>query len=115
MDEKIVHKPALEDRGVAKWYYAYAVLDGGEKVFYVMSKSDAQKYGQKYSKSYTSQYSPWQKEFDKMAIKSCVIQLKTWLPKSSDIREAANSDEKVVRIVEDTDFQIDEHPVFVQE
>lgn len=56
-------------------YFAYfKLVNGFEKMLY-MSKEEVQAWGDKYSPSYKSAYSPWKKEFDKMALKTCLRRL----------------------------------------
>lgn len=76
-------------------YFAYfRLLNGHEHVFY-MSKTDMEAYGKRYSPSYNSNYSPWQTEFDKMALKTVLRQLLSkWGPTSTEMQKAEAYDDK---------------------
>lgn len=76
-------------------YFAYfRLLNGHEHVFY-MSKLDMEAYGKRYSPSYNSNYSPWQTEFDKMALKTVLRQLLSkWGPTSTEMQKVEAYDDK---------------------
>jgi recombination protein RecT len=95
IDEKFNHKPAFQDRGDVIYYYAYVKLDGGESTYLVMSKPDVIAHARKYSPAYNRPGSPWQDDFDSMAMKTCLRQLERWIPKSVEFRDTASRDETV--------------------
>ncbi|AHJ88637.1 RecT-like ssDNA annealing protein [Geobacillus phage GBK2] len=78
LNDKLVHKPALKDRGAVIAYYAIAKMKDGGYSFLVMSKEDIEKHRDKYSKA--KKYSPWVDEFDAMAKKTVLRQLIKYLP-----------------------------------
>ena len=96
MNPKLVHKPAMKDRGNVIAYYAtWKNADMRAEGFTVMSREDIERHAKKYSKSYNSSYSPWQTSFDMMAKKTCLKQALKYAPLSSEIRMAVSQDETV--------------------
>ena len=84
-------------------YFAYfKTIYGFEKVLY-MTKEEVQAWGKKYSKSFSSSYSPWQTEFDKMALKTVLLRLiRTYGIMSTELADAITQDtqETVSREIE---------------
>jgi recombination protein RecT len=78
LEDKLVHKPALQDKGAVIAYYALAKMKDGGYNFIVMSREDVEKHRDKYSKA--KQYGPWVDEFDAMAKKTVLRQLIKYLP-----------------------------------
>jgi recombination protein RecT len=78
LEDKLVHKPVLKDKGAVIAYYALAKMKDGGYNFVVMSKEDVEKHRDKYSKA--KQYGPWVDEFDGMAKKTVLRQLVKYLP-----------------------------------
>ena len=76
-------------------YFAYfKLLNGFEKILY-MTKEAVEAWGAKYSPSYNSNSTPWKKEFDKMAEKTCLRQLiGKYGPMSDEMQTAFISDDK---------------------
>ncbi len=89
-DARIEHKISPKS-GDTTGYYAIAELFTGGTVFYYMNKDDMVKYATKYSKSKKSGTSellgPWKTEFDAMAKKTVVHQLKKILPSSYEDKQ----------------------------
>jgi len=84
---KFEHSPLLTGaRGKPIAYYAYAEIKGGGKVLTLMSKDEIVEHGKQYSKSFGVKSSPWQTNFDAMAIKTVLRQLvDKKLPKSTTV------------------------------
>lgn len=102
LNSRLVHKPALYDRGKASCYYALYKLKNGGYGFEVMSRADIEQYAQKYSKTSGSAYSPWKDNFDSMAKKTVIKQLLKYAPLRTDIEKAISLDESIkTRISED--------------
>ena len=81
---KFSHTPSFDDRGKVLAYYASAKIKGGGTVRTVMSLREIQAHGKQFSKSFTASTSPWQTDFDAMAIKTVLRQLiDKKLPKST--------------------------------
>jgi len=78
-------------------YFAYAsTVSGFEKTVY-MSKADVEAHAKKYSKSWGRQDSAWTTAFDMMAMKTCFLKLKTFLPRSIEmIRASEYEDESII-------------------
>jgi recombination protein RecT len=89
LDDKLIHKPALIDKGAPIAYYAIAKMKDGGYSFLVMSHQEAEQYRDKYAKS--KNYGPWKDEFEAMARKSVLRQLIKYLPIS--VENLSNFDE----------------------
>ena len=77
------HKPNLKGRGEAIAYYAIAELKTGATVMMLMGVDEIREHGKRFSKGYGSKSSPWQTDFEAMAIKTVLRQLcDKKLPKS---------------------------------
>lgn len=86
------HKPAVSNRGEAKFYYAvYKMVNGGEG-FVVMSKQDVIKHRNKYSKA---KRSPWDDNFDEMAKKTVLKKLLKYMPLSTEAASQIATDQTV--------------------
>lgn len=90
IDDKLIHRPVLGNRGEAIAYYAVCRLKDGGNSFLVMSKDELVKYKDKYSKA--KNYGPWIDDFDAMARKTCLRQLIKYLPIS--VEHLSNFDEQ---------------------
>lgn len=90
LDDKLVHKPTLNNRGEAIAYYAVCKLKDGGSSFLVMSKEELVQYKDKYSKA--KSFGPWVDDFDAMARKTCLRQLIKYLPIS--VEHLSNFDER---------------------
>lgn len=91
LDAKLVHKPALSNRGNAKWVYAVYKLQNDGYAFKVMSMDDVIIYGKKYSKTYNN--GPWQTDFEAMAKKTVLKQLLKYAPLKTEFARGVSSDE----------------------
>jgi recombination protein RecT len=80
LEPKLIHKPAMENRGTVKYYYAVYKLKNGGFGFEVMSKEDVIAHAKKYSQSYDSKYSPWTNNFDEMAKKTVLKKVLKYAP-----------------------------------
>lgn len=89
LNDKLVHKPAMNDKGEAIAYYALAKMKDGGYSFLVMSKQEVEKHRDKYSKAKT--FGPWKDEFSSMAKKTVLRQLIKYLPIS--VEQLGNFDE----------------------
>ena len=99
---KLVHKPALENRGEIKLFYGLFKLANGGFSFEVMSKNDIDEFAMKYSKGFDSSYSPWKTNYISMAKKSVLKQALKYAPLRSDIKRALSNDETIkTEIAED--------------
>jgi len=92
----------FKDRGEVVGYYCLVELANGGEQFAVMSKKDAEKFRDKYSKSYNMakdsgkglSENNWVKNFDAMALKTCVIKALKLCPISIEALRAVQEEEK---------------------
>ena len=95
LNPKLIHKPALNDRGKIKLFYGLFKLNNGGYGFEVMSKEAIDQYAKEYSKSFDSTYSPWQTNYNSMAKKTVIKQALKYAPLQADIRSILSTDESV--------------------
>ena len=98
-EPEFTHIPQLiEERGETIAYYAIAALKDGGRAMVLMSRSEIYEHGKRFSRSFRLKDSPWQTDFDSMAIKTCIRQLvDKKLPKATTkeallFRSVANAD-----------------------
>ena len=72
LNPKLVHRPAMEDRGDIRLFYGLFKLTNGGFGFEVMSKSYMDAYAREYSKSFDSSCSPWKSNYTDMARKTVI-------------------------------------------
>ena len=94
LEEKLIHRPNLGERGEVKLFYAIAKLVGGGYQIDMMTKSDVEKIRQR-SKAGNS--GPWVTDYNEMAKKSVVRRLFKMLPISIEYQKAASMDEDADR------------------
>ena len=102
---KLMHRPALENRGDTYCYYAIAKLKDGGFSYLVMSVQDIEKF-RKRSKS--PDYGPWVTDYDAMAKKTVIKQLAKYLPLSTEIQRSITQDETTKKEYEDVFGAADE-------
>ncbi len=90
LEEKLVHEPAMDDRGELKAVYAVAVLKDGGHQFDVMSKKDVDMIK---NQSKSKNNGPWVTHYDEMAKKTVLRKLFKWLPCSVEMQKAVSLDE----------------------
>ena len=89
----LVHKPCLTgDRGEAVAYYATWNGKNGGYGFAVMSKADVEEHRKKFSKARNS---PWDTNFDSMALKTVLKRCLKYAPISSSMMREVNADETI--------------------
>lgn len=100
LEPKLVHRPALEDRGDPKYVYAmFRTKDGGFG-YEVMSIADIRAHAKKYSKAYNT--GPWQTNFEEMAKKTVLKRVLKYAPlKSEFLREVAQDEVIKTEVSED--------------
>lgn len=100
LDEKLVHRPAMGDRGEVIAFYAVAKLVGGGYAFEVMSKADViairdASQGWKTAVRFKKEASsPWGAHFVEMGRKTVLRRLFKFLPVSIELATAATLDSK---------------------
>lgn len=90
LQESVIHKPAMDERGELKAVYAVALLKDGGHQFEVMSKREIEAVRQK---SQGKNAGPWTDYYDEMARKTVVRKLFKWLPCSVEMQKAVSLDE----------------------
>lgn len=91
----------FKDRGEIAAYYCLVELTNGGEQFAILTKSDAEKFRDKYSKSYVMaknsgkgvEENNWVKNFDAMALKTCVIKALKLCPISIETLRAVQTEE----------------------
>ena len=102
---KLMHRPALENRGEVYCYYAIAKLKDGGFSYLVMSVQDIERF-RKRSKS--PENGPWVTDYDAMAKKTVIKQLAKYLPLSTEIQRSITQDETTKKEYEDVFGAADE-------
>jgi recombination protein RecT len=93
LEEKLVHKPAIEKRGNLTHVYAMAKLKDGGHCFDVLTKEDVEKA----KRSAASTNGPWSTHYDEMAKKTAIKRLFKYLPVSIEIQNAVALDDAADR------------------
>ena len=95
LDPKLVHKPAMKDRGEPVAFYAMFKMKDGGYGFEVMSVEDVRAHAKKYSKSYNSPFSPWSTNFEEMGKKTLIKRVLKYAPLKSDFARQLATDETI--------------------
>ena len=90
LDERLTHKPALDDRGDIIGFYAVAKLVGGGHAFEFMSLRQVEAI--MLASQSKGKYGPWKENFIEMGRKSVVRRLAKYLPLSIEFQTAAALD-----------------------
>ncbi len=97
--EHLYHKPKLfGDKGQVIAYYATARFPSGDSTFSIMSKEDAEEHRDKFAMAKNKAgdvLGPWRDNFDAMALKTTVLKLSKYLPKSAEFQNAVLVDGSV--------------------
>lgn len=83
LEPKLVHKPAMKDRGEITWVYAVYRLVNGGYGFEVMSVDDINKHRKQFSKS---KGGPWDTNWEEMAKKTVVKKVLKYAPLATEFR-----------------------------
>jgi recombination protein RecT len=94
LEEKLEHKPASGEPGELTFVYAVATLEDGEKQFDVMSRADVEKVR---TRSRAGNAGPWVTDYDAMAKKTVVRRLCKYLPKSTELAQVIEREERFER------------------
>lgn len=95
LNAKLIHKPALKDRGDLLLVYALFKLDNNGFAFEVMSKEDIDTHALRYSKGFSSSYSPWKTNYEEMAKKTVIKKVLKYAPLKTDFLRAVETDESI--------------------
>lgn len=95
-DERLKHKPLLfGERGEVVAYYATATTIPKATTFTIMTREEMEAHRDKYAMAKTRSgeiIGPWRDEFDQMALKTVLLKLSKYLPKSSEMANAVAVD-----------------------
>lgn len=95
LEPKLIHKPALTDRGSLILVYALWRSKNGGYGFEVMSKENIDAHARKFSQSFGSSYSPWKTNYEEMAKKTVIKKCLKYAPVKSDFVRATSNDETI--------------------
>lgn len=95
LEPKLIHKPALKDRGDLILVYALWKSKNGGYGFEVMSREDIDAHARKFSQSFGSSYSPWKTNYEEMAKKTVIKKCLKYAPLKSDFVRAVSNDETI--------------------
>jgi len=93
---ELTHKPNLHDRGGEAYaWYVRATFPDGTVQIQVLDRA-----GVEYHKGFSKMGNAgmWKSSFDAAALKSCVIDLKRWLPASPQLAAAIAADDTAIKI-----------------
>lgn len=92
-EPRLHHVKPLTGRGEAIAWYVVAFFPDRSKQWVVLDRD-----GVEYHRSFSAQPNGqmWTKSYDAAALKSCVLELRRWLPASPEMAKAQESDEQVV-------------------
>ena len=95
LEPKLIHKPALTDRGSLILVYALWKSKNGGYGFEVMSKENIDAHARKFSQSFGSSYSPWKTNYEEMAKKTVIKKCLKYAAVKSDFVRATSNDETI--------------------
>jgi recombination protein RecT len=95
LNPKLIHKPALKDRGAVTAFYGMFRLQNGGNGFEVMSREDIDLYARQYSQGIDSAYSPWKTNYEEMAKKTVIKRVLKYAPLKTDFVRAVSVDETI--------------------
>lgn len=95
LEPKLIHRPALNDRGELTVVYAMFRLKNGGCGFEVMSKADIDLHAQMYSKAIDASYSPWKTNYEEMAKKTVIKKVLKYAPLKTDFVRAMSVDQSI--------------------
>lgn len=95
LNPRLIHKPALSNRGEVKCFYAVFKLSNGGYGFKIMSKEEIDAHAKEYSKAFGTNYSPWTTNYISMAKKTVLKQALKYAPLKTDFRKALSTDETI--------------------
>ena len=96
-NHKVDPRKSREARGAAIGAYVKVVLPSGEPTYMYMNGEDILAHGRKFSKSFNNADSPWKEVNDPglhMWKKTIILQMKSTLPKNSELSRAMEEDFK---------------------
>ena len=115
LEPRLIHRPAISDRGDPKFFYAVYHTKSGGYGFEVMSVDDVRKHAAKYSDSFKrGSYSPWQTNFEEMALKTVLKKALKLAPMSTEYVRAALQDETIKTTLSDDMYEVPDESIETQ-
>lgn len=96
LHEKLVHVPSGDEDAPLTHAYAVARIKDGDPIFTVLSKPAIEKRRKKGGSGFGAK-TPWDTDYEAMAMKSAVRALWKWLPKSAEMANAQAVDDAAER------------------
>lgn len=112
LNPRLVHRPALRDRGEVKLFYGLFRLSNGGFGFEVMSKEDMDAHAKEYSKGFDSAFSPWKTNYISMAKKTVIKRALKYAPLRTDFRKALISDETIKKEISEDMSEIKSENIY---
>lgn len=92
LDERLMHRPNLDDPGDMRFVYAVAQLTDGSNQFHIMPIRDVERIR---SRSKAAKNGPWVTDYEAMAWKTVIKQLVKFLPLSLEVDQAVQQDNAI--------------------
>lgn len=115
LEPKLLHRPAMANRGNPVAYYAVFTLVNGGFGFEVMSKEDVDAHARQYSQSFGSGFSPWRTAYDSMAKKTLIKRVLKYAPISVEFAREVASDGAVKTEISSEMVNVEPENVFESE
>lgn len=84
LEDRLEHVPTLSEESPSYAWYAVAKFEHGGHAFVVLGRADADRHRMA-SKTGAKNEGPWRDHYDQMAMKSAVIELKPFLPLTTEV------------------------------
>ncbi len=94
--DKLVHRPLADDSAEITHVYAVAKIKDGDPIFTVLSRPQIEAR-RKRGASGKGKKTPWDTDYEAMAMKSAVRALFKWLPKSAEMATATHIEDSLER------------------
>ena len=100
LNERLVHIPARGGRGEPIGYYSIVKTNTGGAMFEHMWREEAEEWRDKFAMARFKDrqtgvekiIGPWADHFDRMAEKTCFLKMRRWIPKSTELVQAFQTD-----------------------
>jgi recombination protein RecT len=109
LNPKLIHKPGPRTGDPTHYYALYTLKNGGSN-FEVWTKEEVEAHMRRYSKSWQKKSSAWQTNFPRMAMKTVLISLLKYAPKSVELSRATAADNRAVKITSEPGNNIEISP-----
>ncbi|MGP4063072.1 recombinase RecT [Halobacillus sp. H74] len=101
MNKRLYHVPADIPKGEPVRYYACYHLKNGGHDFFTWSKDRIEMHAQQFSQGIEKYSSPWNRNFDAMAMKTMLKKVLQYAPKSVELAEQMANDGAVISVDEE--------------